>query len=125
MTPDKRMPRAITHAKTGRSIKNRGAMIVRKLRSASAGGAAGWGLLGSLVLTGVFDVRSRDLHRSAGLHLLQAIHDDAIARLQTIGDEPGSLPQRADFDVAQFRNVVFTDHQDARPLWRQLHRTLR
>src|SRR5438445_13739461 len=89
--PSRTMTIEMTHARTGRSMKKR----------ASTAGL----LSGLLRLRGVRR-RGREMHgkvrldRDAWPHLLQAVDDHPLARLQTVGDLPQAVVERYQPDGA-------------------------
>src|SRR6478609_720955 len=89
MPPASMMTMARTQAKTGRSMKNLDKPILL-LRFHHLGH-----------------------HRHVGLHLLQAFHDDAVARLKAVQHLPLAIDGPTGLEHAQAVNVFLVDHQSS------------
>src|SRR5262245_37890681 len=90
---------AITQAKMGRSMKKR---AMRLLRSEGRGKGLMWERVGGVWLQHI-----------ANLHLLTALGDDALARLQAGGYEPAVAYCLGDRERALLHGVVCIDDESA------------
>src|SRR5215831_11428507 len=114
MRPSRTMTIEMTHARTGRSMKKRASMtgLLSGLRG-SRGGTSG---LQSLRQCGWATRGGRDrhvdqlrLHGEARPHLLQAVDDHSLARLQAVGDLAQAVMERSEANGAGDDLVLLVD----------------
>src|SRR5262245_8083069 len=113
-----------TEERTGRSMKKSNTALARL---AVAGG------LGRLAAGSArFPVRAgrrrrgeHGLHRHAGAHLVDPLHDDELARLQPAFDHPVVVEPGLRHDLAVLDLVVSVDDEDRAPVLKLLDRALR
>src|SRR5262249_50655876 len=109
MAPSRMITTEITHARTGRSMKKRASMIIlRSERRVVSPRIAirGLGLVPSLCAWHLCQPRFDD---DAGPHLLQAVDDDAFARLQAVFNHTQAVVQRPQADGAGDDLVLVVD----------------
>src|SRR5690349_5739695 len=114
MKPAKTIASAITHEKTGRSMKKRELMAAR-----SAPG------VGGLRRRGWRGAHRHRLHRLSRRGLLQAVDDHVLTRVEAALDYPRSALERADLHRPHFGDVLRIHHHHRRALRRHRDGALR
>src|SRR5260370_274921 len=104
------MRMASTHAKIGRSMKNRAMRFPRMSELELACGEFGLRVLRGALVRGHLRAGG---HLHSGLCLLQAADDESVAGCETLGDDP-LIPERAvDLDAAFF-DLAIGAHDERR-----------